>query len=84
MMLTAALACALSGATSASAAAPPHLCAATITACGCVITKAGTYTVGNDLSATQTTRPKAPEGGASDPPVVALPVQLQGDRLHAA
>ncbi|HUO05740.1 MAG TPA: right-handed parallel beta-helix repeat-containing protein [Candidatus Binataceae bacterium] len=42
-------------------AAPPGSCPVLITSCGCVITKPGTYTVGNDLSADQTRNPNCIE-----------------------
>jgi parallel beta-helix repeat protein len=38
-------------------AASQVVCPAAITSCGCVITKSGTYTVANDLDASQTTQP---------------------------
>src|SRR5882757_10752905 len=41
----------------AAHAASRVVCPAVITSCGCVITKAGTYTVGNDLNASQSTEP---------------------------
>jgi hypothetical protein len=42
-------------------AAAPGSCPSVITACGCVITKSGTYIVGNDLAASQTGHPNCIE-----------------------
>lgn len=42
-------------------AAPPGSCPTAITSCGCVITKANTYTVENDLSASDTSQPNCIE-----------------------
>jgi hypothetical protein len=51
-----ALAVVLLGAPSADAASRV-VCPSVITSCGCVIAKAGTYTVGNDLNASQSAEP---------------------------
>ncbi len=53
LRIAAALAIALMLVHGAASAATPATCAASISACGCTITKAGTYTVTLDLSSTQ-------------------------------
>lgn len=46
-------------------ASPPGSCPAVITSCGCTIEKAGTYTVANELTASQTASPNCIEIAAS-------------------
>lgn len=55
----------LFGMSTAPAATPPGSCPTVITSCGCTITKADIYTVANDLSSSQTSKPNCIEIAAS-------------------